>query len=63
MVQHIKIKNTPGQRGIGNGSYLKVVPSPRHSSANGKEGNIAFDDQYFYTYSKGKWCRVAIAEY
>jgi len=43
-------------------SYLHVVPPPPSIDASGQEGNVSYDDTYFYIYSNG-WKRVAISQF
>jgi hypothetical protein len=46
-----------------NGLYPRIVSPPKTLNDEGKEGNVAFDDQYFYTYYKGIWHRTAISQF
>ena len=45
--------------------YLTLVPPPPETGGGGggHEGNVAFDDQYFYIYSNNRWRRVAISQF
>jgi len=43
-------------------SYLRVVPPPITMAALGNNGDVSYDDRYFYVYSNG-WKRVAISTF
>jgi hypothetical protein len=44
--------------------YLRIVPfASTQTSLPSHEGNISFDDKYFYIYVAGEWTRVAINKF
>jgi len=43
--------------------FLRIVPRPHDMAAGGEEGNVSYDDKYFYIYTGGRWRRVAIGEF
>lgn len=58
-------QTTIQQNTISDAPYLKIVPPPQYigSSGGGQEGQVAFDDSYFYVYAGGNWRRVAISQF
>jgi len=44
--------------------YLRIVPfASTQTSLKSHEGNVTFNDQYFYIYVDGEWKRVAIDKF
>lgn len=42
---------------------LQIVSPPTNTNGPGNEGQVSYDDKYFYIYSKGLWRRVAIGKF
>lgn len=46
-----------------NNPSLNVVPPPPDIGGSGNNGDVAYDDEYLYIYSGGRWRRVAISQF
>ena len=45
------------------GPYLRLVGTPFNINNSGQDGDVSFDDQYFYVYAHTQWRRVAISSF
>lgn len=43
--------------------FLRVAHVPTQQDASGQDGDISYDQQYFYVFYKGTWRRAAIADF
>ena len=58
--------NSTQQSTISSGDYdpfLKIVQTPQSITSSGQEGDVSFDDDYFYIYTNNQWRRVAISNF
>ena len=61
---NVQSSNTP-QSGtsIQNYPYLRIVGTPIAIDNPGQDGDVSYDDQYFYIFASGQWRRVAISNF
>ena len=43
--------------------YLRIVDKPQSENDAGQDGDVSYDDQYFYIYTVSQWRRVAISSF